>query len=329
MKWILLMIAFLSHTIFADQIIWHTDYKNALEMAKKENKPLLLYFTGSDWCGWSMKLKKEILDSDPFISEVKDQFVFMQIDFPIYKNLPPNEIEQNRLLKEKNDIQNFPVLVLMDNKERIISKLSYISEGAKSYADYLIKLVKQDQELTMLMSNFQPENLTSLQIENYYRNAMLFKRNNEAMRLLEAGIHSDNSLYFLTEKYRMLVENGKAKSDEARELRNQLLSLDPSNQKKMQFFIALTDFQILSSQMAPGKDAKKVTEPLIEYLNRFGDQDVENAWRVQMMLAQFYYDYAESAAALEHAQIAYEHAPKDIKPEIQKSMEYIRTHPAS
>ena len=54
----LLFFSGLSLTAQADQTQeWLTDVPTALQKAKQENKILLLDFTGSDWCGWCVKLK--------------------------------------------------------------------------------------------------------------------------------------------------------------------------------------------------------------------------------------------------------------------------------
>ncbi|MCK5682332.1 thioredoxin family protein, partial [bacterium] len=36
--------------------LWQTDFAAAKAQAQKENKLLLIDFTGSDWCGWCKKL---------------------------------------------------------------------------------------------------------------------------------------------------------------------------------------------------------------------------------------------------------------------------------
>lgn len=40
-----------SLTINAQELTWQTDINKAMEISKKTKKPLLLFFTGSDWCG--------------------------------------------------------------------------------------------------------------------------------------------------------------------------------------------------------------------------------------------------------------------------------------
>ena len=41
---------------------WHTDLNKAVNISINEKKPIMLFFTGSDWCGWCMRLKKEVFN---------------------------------------------------------------------------------------------------------------------------------------------------------------------------------------------------------------------------------------------------------------------------
>ena len=43
--------------------LWQTKFEDAKTKAKADNKLLLVDFTGSDWCGWCIKLKKEVFSS--------------------------------------------------------------------------------------------------------------------------------------------------------------------------------------------------------------------------------------------------------------------------
>ena len=54
MKNIILVLIFINAISINAQenLVWHTDMKKAIEISKSENKPLFLFFTGSDWCGW-------------------------------------------------------------------------------------------------------------------------------------------------------------------------------------------------------------------------------------------------------------------------------------
>src|ERR1700728_4079130 len=65
------------------QIRWFTNYSQAVQEAQKAHLPLLLFFTGSDWCGWCKKMHQEIFSSPDFAQAVGNMFVFVDVDFPI------------------------------------------------------------------------------------------------------------------------------------------------------------------------------------------------------------------------------------------------------
>ena len=56
----LLLVASLAITSKAEDLVWHTDLMKATELAQKENKSIMLFFTGSDWCGWCKRLQKKM-----------------------------------------------------------------------------------------------------------------------------------------------------------------------------------------------------------------------------------------------------------------------------
>src|ERR1700721_269617 len=64
------------------QITWITDYEEALRQSRATSKPVLLFFTGSDWCYWCIKLKSEAISTPEFAAATFDKFIFMIVDFP-------------------------------------------------------------------------------------------------------------------------------------------------------------------------------------------------------------------------------------------------------
>lgn len=65
----------------AKQLTWHTDINKAIEISNKSKKPLMLFFTGSDWCGWCIRLQKEVL-TNRICKMGKRQCDFGRIGFP-------------------------------------------------------------------------------------------------------------------------------------------------------------------------------------------------------------------------------------------------------
>src|SRR4051812_40361792 len=101
---------------------WGTDYAKAVDQAKTENKPILLDFTGSDWCGWCMKMKKEALDKPEFKEYAKNNLVLMEVDFPHKKTQPKELKKQNQELSQKYKINGYPCFILVDGNGKELGR---------------------------------------------------------------------------------------------------------------------------------------------------------------------------------------------------------------
>lgn len=104
---------------------WMTDLDAAKTKAAAENKAVLIDFTGSDWCGWCIKLRKEVLDTPGFENYAKDKFVLVEVDVPNAKDkLTPEQLKKNRELCEQYRIEGFPTIMVMNPQGDIIGGFS-------------------------------------------------------------------------------------------------------------------------------------------------------------------------------------------------------------
>ena len=94
---------------------WYTDLDEAKAVAAKENKPLLVDFTGSDWCGYCIKLHAEVFDKPEFEAFAKN-YVLVELDFPSKKPQPPEEEAKNKATQAKFGVSGFPTVLLLDAK---------------------------------------------------------------------------------------------------------------------------------------------------------------------------------------------------------------------
>jgi thioredoxin-related protein len=119
----LLTIIFLTLFSFNSTIEWTTDFSKAINEASAKNKYILLNFSGSDWCGPCMKLKKEVLDSEDFLKFAETKLVLVRADFPRSKKnkLSPELTKHNENLAEKyNKEGKFPLTVLIDSEGNVV-----------------------------------------------------------------------------------------------------------------------------------------------------------------------------------------------------------------
>lgn len=113
----------------AAQTVWLTDLPKALEQAKAEDKAVLVDFTGSDWCGWCIKFKKEVLATSEFEAYAAKNLVLVELDFPKKRKLPAKLKEANDALKAKYDVKGFPTLLLLDKDGKEIGRQRGFSKG--------------------------------------------------------------------------------------------------------------------------------------------------------------------------------------------------------
>lgn len=104
---------------------WGSDFSEAQKVAKTENKLILLNFSGSDWCGPCIQLKKEVFESDQFKAFASNKLVLVRADFPRLKKNQLEKAQQakNDALAEKYNMEGkFPLTVLLNADGKVLHK---------------------------------------------------------------------------------------------------------------------------------------------------------------------------------------------------------------
>ena len=125
------------------QAVWLTDLKEAQQLAEKEKKVILADFSGSDWCGWCIKLDREVFSQAAFKQYAADNLVLVLIDFPRKKWQTPAQKQTNRELAQKYGIQGFPTVLLLNPDGSVIVRTGYRRGGAEAYVTYLKEQLKR------------------------------------------------------------------------------------------------------------------------------------------------------------------------------------------
>ena len=102
---------------------WLTNFEQAKTQAQQEHKLILLNFSGSDWCGPCIKMKKEVFESESFGTTAEKNLVLVRADFPRSKKnqLSKELIKHNEGLAEKYNPQGkFPYTILLDADGKVI-----------------------------------------------------------------------------------------------------------------------------------------------------------------------------------------------------------------
>lgn len=124
--------------------IWTTNYQAALAQAQRENKAVLLFFTGSDWCTWCTRLEQEVLDQPKFVQALSPHFVFVKLDYPRSSaSISPQEAQQNAALKRQYNITQYPTVVIVTAQEQVLDRTGYIQGGPDQFNPTVLRNVQR------------------------------------------------------------------------------------------------------------------------------------------------------------------------------------------
>jgi len=126
-----MMIAFLLLTTVAvaqmknNKLNWHTNLEEAQTLSLENDKPVLIYFTGSDWCAPCKKLKEDFFESPKFKDKAKD-LVLVIIDYPRQVSLLSQEqLDYNKsIISKYNKQQTFPKVVMLNPTGTEVGRIS-------------------------------------------------------------------------------------------------------------------------------------------------------------------------------------------------------------
>lgn len=310
------------------QLNWLTNYEEAVNQSKATSKPIILFFTGSDWCGWCNRLEEEAFDTVAFQESAGDKFIFLKLDYPLYKSLDARTTAQNKQLQKKYDIRSYPTLVILDSDQQPIGTTGYKPGGGKTYASHVLKMVNDYTAYKQQMRSVDKDKqkFSGADLKKLYEKSKELNLGNDTNKIIKAGMTSDYAHYFQVERYRALAEEGLIHDKEAITLRHKILAEDPTNAEHTHYDVAVIDFEAYSEQLNRDNYTPHLAvAPLVDYIKKFGNQDNENTWRLEMIISQVYLDKNRLEDALEHAQSSHENAPLKVQPDIATAIKNIES----
>lgn len=139
------VILFTAVTTFAATPPWTDDWEAAKAKSKSDNKPILIYMTGSDWCGWCKKLEKEVISKKEFTDFASQHFILMEADFPKTKEQPAPLKKQNAALRKTYLNGGYPTMYVLDAEGKKLSKdLGELEGGLDGYITQLKELLAKN-----------------------------------------------------------------------------------------------------------------------------------------------------------------------------------------
>ena len=138
MKKLILSLLLLATVTARAEVTWLTDFDAAKAKGVKENKPVLVDFTGSDWCPPCIQLHKVVFESAEFAA-VASKYVLVELDYPRKTPQAPELKAKNAELSKKFGISGFPTVLLIDAKSgEVFGKtVGFGGQTAKEYLDKL------------------------------------------------------------------------------------------------------------------------------------------------------------------------------------------------
>jgi len=129
-----------------EELQWMTDLSKAQAKAKEEKKMVLVDITGSDWCGFCIKLKQEVFSTSEFAEYAKKNLVLVEADFPRHKELSAEQKKANTALKQKYaPTSGYPTILLLDpSGKKLGQEVGYHpGSGPKDYIGKLEKIANK------------------------------------------------------------------------------------------------------------------------------------------------------------------------------------------
>jgi protein disulfide-isomerase len=139
------LIALAAFVLYAKDSLWHENFERAKAEAKDSGKPMLLNFSGSDWCIWCKKLNNEVLSKSEFQEYARENLVLVDVDFPQFRSQNDTLKKQNQELAQTFKVQGFPTVVLLSSEGREIGRTGYQRGGPEKYVEHLKSILQANE----------------------------------------------------------------------------------------------------------------------------------------------------------------------------------------
>lgn len=125
---------------------WLTSYRDAVNQSKAFGKPILMNFTGSDWCGWCKKLKAEVFDTPEFKKWATDQVILLEVDFPRGTPQSPALKSQNEDLAKKfaSSVKGYPTILFVTSDGKVLGKYGYDKGGPSVWTAKAASIITEE-----------------------------------------------------------------------------------------------------------------------------------------------------------------------------------------
>ncbi len=136
-------------TAQSDALKWHHNPQEAIALSMTSKKPIMMFFTGSDWCGWCIKLQKEVFNTPEFKTWVADKYILLELDFPRRKQLEPAIAQQNAQLQNILQVRGYPTIYFIQPEQKeqnvnlnALARTGYVAGGPQKWIESVEQFFK-------------------------------------------------------------------------------------------------------------------------------------------------------------------------------------------
>jgi len=130
---------------------WMVNIQEANVESSKTGKPIMANFTGSDWCGWCKKLRREVFDTPEFKAWAEKNVILLELDYPRSFQLPDDLKQQNAQLAQAFGVRGYPTIwffTLSNNDQgqftiNQLGSIGYVAGGPKAWIAQADKFLKK------------------------------------------------------------------------------------------------------------------------------------------------------------------------------------------
>jgi hypothetical protein len=287
--------------IAKDDAIWLKNIEKAKQVSCR-NKNLIILVV-KDKSKWGQKLEKLVVDYSTKENKAA-LYTFCTID-------------EKEFIKE--DLNPTLKIILMHPKYGVIANMGYLPFEVKEFDNYLNSQIKNFETIKDVALNVK--NFDSKELEKTYLLSKQMGCSAFQTLIQEEGNNRSDTAFFSFERYEMLIHKFSYDDERVKIARKEVEEKDYKNIQKYHLKLAMLDFLNLAKE---DKALSLVIQPLVYYINLYGEKDKKNLWKVYMTISQFFLGKKEYSKALEYARLSNKKAPRSVKKHIQSSIKYLR-----
>lgn len=148
MKYLFFSLLLMTGSIAPAQVLWTTDAQEAFVLAEQDDLPVVMVFSGSDWCKPCIQLTREVFETEVFQAFADNKMILLKIDFPRSRKnrlAPDLQLQNNELAERWNPNGEFPLLVVFSSDQSVLFTTGYRVGGPEAYVQHLEEELSQHE----------------------------------------------------------------------------------------------------------------------------------------------------------------------------------------